>query len=32
MILNFYDVKLKQQYNLEHIFIGEFNAINYIFR
>ena len=22
--------KLKQQYNLEHIFIGEFNAINYI--
>lgn len=24
--------KLKQQYNLEHIFIGEFNAINYIFQ
>lgn len=24
--------KLKQQYNLDHIFIGEFNAINYIFQ
>lgn len=24
--------KLKQQYNLEHIFIGEYNAINYIFQ
>ena len=24
--------KLKQQYNLEHIVIGEFNAINYMFR
>lgn len=24
--------KLKQRYNLEHIFIGEFNAINYIFQ
>ena len=24
--------KLKQQYNLEHIFIGNFNAINYIFQ
>ena len=24
--------KLKQQYKLEHIFIGNFNSINYIFQ
>ena len=24
--------KLKQQYNLKHIFIGDFNSINYIFQ
>ena len=24
--------KIKQQYNLEHIYIGEYNAINYIFQ
>ena len=24
--------KLKQQYKLEHIFIGDFNSINYIFQ
>ena len=24
--------KLKQQYNIEHIYIGDFNAINYIFQ